>query len=143
MKQFDKHADAYNVVRGKIAYPDSLYRNLAERAPAREAALDIGCGNGVSTVRLQPWFRYVEGSDLGEALIAKARENYPGIRFSVSPAKPSRRNAASTWSPAPCWRVPTCCAGSAWRRSRRCGWRYRPASPGPRRGSVASTCVVA
>lgn len=42
MKQFDKHADAYNVVRGKIAYPDSLYRNLAERAPAREAALDIG-----------------------------------------------------------------------------------------------------
>lgn len=26
MKQFDKHADAYNVVRGKIAYPDSLYR---------------------------------------------------------------------------------------------------------------------
>ena len=32
MKQFDKHADAYNVVRGKIAYPDSLYRNLAERA---------------------------------------------------------------------------------------------------------------
>ncbi|EPF1385170.1 hypothetical protein ACSQRM_005516, partial [Pseudomonas aeruginosa] len=24
MKQFDKHADAYNVVRGKIAYPDSL-----------------------------------------------------------------------------------------------------------------------
>ena len=94
MKQFDKHADAYNVVRGKIAYPDSLYRNLAERAPAREAALDIGCGNGVSTVRLQPWFRYVEGSDLGEALIAKARENYPEIRFSVSPAEtfaPQRR----------------------------------------------------
>ena len=42
MKQFDKHADAYNVVRGKIAYPDSLYRNLAERAPAREAALAFG-----------------------------------------------------------------------------------------------------
>ncbi|EPF1385794.1 class I SAM-dependent methyltransferase, partial [Pseudomonas aeruginosa] len=58
------------------------------------AALDIGCGNGVSTVRLQPWFRYVEGSDLGEALIAKARENYPEIRFSVSPAEtfaPQRR----------------------------------------------------
>ncbi|RTT76259.1 class I SAM-dependent methyltransferase, partial [Pseudomonas aeruginosa] len=38
MKQFDKHADAYNVVRGKIAYPDSLYRNLAaSRAGARSA----------------------------------------------------------------------------------------------------------
>lgn len=24
---------------------------------------------------------------------------------------------------------PTCCAGLAWRRSRRCGWRYRPALP--------------
>ena len=37
MKQFDKHADAYNVGRGKIAYPDSLYRNLAERARALRA----------------------------------------------------------------------------------------------------------
>ena len=94
MKQFDKHADAYNVVRGKIAYPDSLYRNLAERAPAREAALDIGCGNGVSTVRLQPWFRYVEGSDLGEALIARPARTTRRSRFSVSPAEtfaPQRR----------------------------------------------------
>lgn len=94
MKQFDKHADAYNVVRGKIAYPDALYNNLASRVPARESALDIGCGNGVSTVRLQPHFRYVEGSDLGEALIQKAREGYPEINFSVSPAEtfePQRR----------------------------------------------------
>lgn len=94
MKQFNKNAQAYNVVRGKIAYPDSLYATLAARAPAQDAALDIGCGNGVSTVRLQSLFKQVEGCDIGGSLIEKARQNYPGLTFSVSPAEhfePSRR----------------------------------------------------
>lgn len=84
MKQFDKHADAYHAVRGKVTYPDIVYETIARRAPGREAALDIGCGNGVSTYRLLPLFDYVEGSDLGASLIEKARETYPGITFSVS-----------------------------------------------------------
>lgn len=87
MKQFDKHADAYHAVRGKIVYPDALYARLVASAPGREAALDIGCGNGVSTYRLQPFFDYVEGSDFGSALIEKARVTYPGITFGVSPAE--------------------------------------------------------
>ncbi|MCW8176057.1 class I SAM-dependent methyltransferase [Verminephrobacter aporrectodeae] len=87
MKQFDKHADAYHAVRGKVAYPDIVYETLVRRAPGREAALDIGCGNGVSTYRLQPLFDYVEGSDLGASLIDKARQTYPGITFGVSPAE--------------------------------------------------------
>ncbi|HGM6859849.1 class I SAM-dependent methyltransferase [Serratia rubidaea] len=94
MKQFNKNAQAYNAVRGKIAYPDALYASLAARAPAHNAALDIGCGNGVSTVRLQGLFQHVEGCDIGEALIDKARQNYPDLTFSVSPAEdfvPQRR----------------------------------------------------
>jgi SAM-dependent methyltransferase len=87
MKQFDKHADAYNVVRGKVAYPEKLYQILVQFCQGTEAALDIGCGNGVSTIRLAPYFKYVEGSDLGANLIEKARDNYPGITFNVSPAE--------------------------------------------------------
>lgn len=87
MKQFDKHADAYHAVRGKVAYPDVVFETIASRVPGREAALDIGCGNGVSTYRLQPLFDYVEGSDFGASLIDKARQTYPGITFGVSPAE--------------------------------------------------------
>ncbi|CAM4050355.1 class I SAM-dependent methyltransferase [Serratia silvae] len=93
MKQFNKNAQAYDVVRGKISYPDTLYTSLADRAPATQAALDIGCGNGVSTIRLRGRFDHVEGCDIGDALIDKARHNYPDITFSVSPAEafsPSR-----------------------------------------------------
>ncbi len=84
MKQFDKNADAYQTIRHKIAYPETLYRKLAEASPARQAALDIGCGNGVSTIRLKPHFEYVEGQDLGAQLIEKARQTYPEVAFKVS-----------------------------------------------------------
>lgn len=87
MQQFNKNAGAYDAVRGKITYPEALYLSLAERAPAHDAALDIGCGNGVSTGRLRTWFRHVEGCDQGDALIERARVNYPGLLFSVSPAE--------------------------------------------------------
>ncbi len=66
MKQFDKHADAYNVVRGKIAYPDSLYRNLAERArhakrrwtsAAATASRPSACNPGSATWKAATWAR--------------------------------------------------------------------------------------
>lgn len=87
MKQFDKYASEYNAIRGKIAYPEALYDFLAERVPDRKAALDLGCGNGVSTIRLAPFFGYVEGVDHGGNLIEKARENYPELVFSVCEAE--------------------------------------------------------
>ncbi|WP_338885338.1 class I SAM-dependent methyltransferase [Xenorhabdus sp. TH1] len=87
MKQFNKNAGSYDVVRGKITYPDELYRSLSVRAPSNEAALDIGCGNGVSTIRLKEYFVYVQGCDLGDALIERACHSYPDITFSVSPAE--------------------------------------------------------
>jgi SAM-dependent methyltransferase len=87
MKQFDLHAEAYNVVRGKIAYPEKLFQTLSAACAKHEAALDIGCGNGVSTVRLADYFSDVEGVDLGENLIEKAKANYPALRFSACPAE--------------------------------------------------------
>ncbi|AYL68908.1 class I SAM-dependent methyltransferase [Citrobacter werkmanii] len=94
MQQFNKNAGAYDAVRGKITYPEALYFSLAARVPAHDAALDIGCGNGVSTGRLKAWFRHVEGCDHGDALIERARLNYPDLLFSLSPAEsysPRRR----------------------------------------------------
>jgi ubiquinone/menaquinone biosynthesis C-methylase UbiE len=87
MKQFDKYSHAYNAIRGKVAYPDALYNMLAKRVPGRDAALDIGCGNGISTIRLAPYYDYVEGADIGASLIEKARESYPNITFTVSSAE--------------------------------------------------------
>ncbi|MDC9581604.1 class I SAM-dependent methyltransferase [Xenorhabdus sp. PR6a] len=87
MKQFNKNAQAYDIVRKKITYPNTLYSSLSSRAPTKEAALDIGCGNGISTVRLQELFDHVEGCDIGDSLIDKARQNYPDILFNVSPAE--------------------------------------------------------
>ncbi len=87
MNQFDKHAVAYDAVRARISYPEVLYRFLAEKCAMTSAALDLGCGNGVSTVRLLPYFDYVEGSDMGANLIDKAKTNYPGCNFSVSAAE--------------------------------------------------------
>ncbi len=86
MQQFNRNADAYNAIRGKIRYPQTLYDTLAARVPERQAALDIGCGNGVSTAPLAPLFHHVEGCDIGDAMIARARQNYPDIPFTVSDA---------------------------------------------------------
>lgn len=86
MQQFNRHADAYDAVRAKIRYPQTLYDTLAARVPAREAALDLGCGNGVSTAPLAAIFRHVEGCDIGDAMIARARNNYPEIHFTQSDA---------------------------------------------------------
>ncbi|MDR0218744.1 MAG: class I SAM-dependent methyltransferase [Enterobacteriaceae bacterium] len=93
MKQFNKNAESYDAVRKKITYPDGLYRSLSTRVPSNKAALDIGCGNGVSTVPLKTYFADVQGCDLGDALIERACHHYPDITFSVSPAEtfsPSR-----------------------------------------------------
>lgn len=87
MRQFDLHADAYDAIRRKIVYPEALYQRLSAACRGHAAALDIGCGNGVSTVRLTPYFAHVEGVDLGENLIAIARTNHPGIPFRVAPAE--------------------------------------------------------
>ena len=60
---------------------------LSAVSQQHDAALDIGCGNGISTARLASYFTYVEGIDLGENMIEKARANYPGLQFSACAAE--------------------------------------------------------
>ncbi len=92
MKQFNIHADAYDLVRKKVTYPESLYLWIKSHCSNFDAALDIGCGNGVSTIRLKEYFRYIEGSDLGENLIGKAKANFPEIPFSAIPSEEYQSN---------------------------------------------------
>jgi SAM-dependent methyltransferase len=87
MLQFEKNAAQYAKVRKKITYPESLYQKLGSLCQQHKKALDIGCGNGVSTIRLQPYFKSVEGIDIGEKLIQYAREAYPFIHFEVTSAE--------------------------------------------------------
>lgn len=51
MLQFERHAEKYLNVRDKI-YPSCLYKKLATLCATHDAALDLACGNGVSTVGL-------------------------------------------------------------------------------------------
>jgi SAM-dependent methyltransferase len=81
VRQFDRHADAYDAIRGKITYPEALYDRLASACPSREAALDLGCGNGASTVGLAARFARVVGIDPGERLLEKARAHLPEVTF--------------------------------------------------------------
>ena len=84
MKQFDKHAAAYDAIRDKIRYPENLFATLAKQASGSDAAHDIGCGNGVSTIRLKPYFKHVEGSDFSENLIQVAQQKYPDLKFTAT-----------------------------------------------------------
>ena len=53
--------------------------------PVREGSevLDLGCGAGFSSGMLREIFQSVHGIDLGINTIARAREFYPEIRFSI------------------------------------------------------------
>jgi SAM-dependent methyltransferase len=81
MKQFENNADWYQRIRSKIRYPEYLYEYITKHCNTKTAALDIGCGNGVSTAPLKNYFEYVEGHDLGENLIRLAKETNPNITF--------------------------------------------------------------
>ena len=83
MFQFEKNAEKYEQVRAKIKYPDELYQYLASLCENHAQALDIGCGNGVSTIRLDKYFSALTGVDLGENLINFARSSFPQISFEV------------------------------------------------------------
>jgi len=76
--------DQYARVRNKVTYPEALYQKLTTLCGDHHAALDIGCGNGVSSIRLKPYFKVVNGVDLGEKLIQHAKQSYPDINFYVS-----------------------------------------------------------
>ena len=54
-------------------YPEAIFTRLKELAPARTAALDLGCGPGKITLPLSRFFDRVTAVDPSEAMLAIAR----------------------------------------------------------------------
>ena len=67
-------------------YPSALFAWLADAAPSRALALDVGCGNGQATVALAAAFEAVVGVDPSAEQIANA-EPHPRVRYRVAAAE--------------------------------------------------------
>lgn len=67
-------------------YPAALFEWLAGAAPARERAVDLGCGTGQASVALAEWFEEVIALDPSADQVASA-EPHPRVRYSVAPAE--------------------------------------------------------
>ncbi len=67
-------------------YPAELSAFLAGLAPDRQAALDVGCGNGQLTGQLAEYFSTVTGVDPSAEQINSAVA-YPGVTYQCAPAE--------------------------------------------------------
>lgn len=67
-------------------YPAALFDRLAALAPAREAALDCGCGTGQASVGLAGVFERVTAVDPSAALLARATP-HPRVGYRLAPAE--------------------------------------------------------
>jgi SAM-dependent methyltransferase len=81
---FSSAASGYRTYRP--GYPDALFAWLAAAAPARDAALDCGCGSGQASVALARHFGRVFAVDPSAAQIASA-EAHPRVEYRVAPAE--------------------------------------------------------
>ncbi len=80
---FSGHAKAY--LTGRPDYPDALFEWLAEQAPARRLAVDVGCGNGQATRGLASHFEAVLGTDMSGPQITRA-QGAENVQYVVAPA---------------------------------------------------------
>lgn len=83
---FSARADAY--ARWRPGYPTELARLLADLAPARELALDCGCGTGQLSTLLAGEFDQVVAVDASQAQIEHAQA-HPRVRYRTAPAERS------------------------------------------------------
>ena len=81
---FEDKTEIYAQARPR--YPTALYEWLADVCPAREAAWDVGCGNGQAAVDLRKYFNRVEATDVSPSQIANAIAT-EGVSYSVQPAE--------------------------------------------------------
>jgi SAM-dependent methyltransferase len=89
---FSAHAAGYAAHRP--TYPRSLIDLLAGLAPARERALDVGCGTGQLSALLGDVFAEVIATDASAKQIAEATP-HPNVRYRVARAEVSGLAGAS------------------------------------------------
>lgn len=75
-------------------YPQALADFLADAAPARDLALDAGCGSGQLSLTLAERFARVVATDASAAQIGGASP-HPGIAYRLAPAERSGLPGAS------------------------------------------------
>lgn len=101
---FARGGQAY--ARFRPDYPDELAQYLAQIAPARDRAADVGCGNGQLTVQLAAYFDEVIGLDPSADQIASAPA-HPRVRYLCTPAEnlplPTRSASLITAAQAAHW----------------------------------------
>lgn len=83
---FSRQAPDY--AKYRPGYPETLFSWLADHAPGRELAWDVGCGNGQAAVPLAAHFRRVVATDLSAAQIAQATA-HPRIEYRVASCEAS------------------------------------------------------
>lgn len=81
---FSTHAAAYRAARP--GYPPALYEWLAQQAPDRVLAWDVGCGNGQASVALAAHFEHVIATEASREQIAHAIP-HPRVEYRVEPAE--------------------------------------------------------
>lgn len=89
---FSSGSAAYAAHRPR--YPAALVDFLAGLAPARDLALDCGCGTGQLSVLLAERFRRVLATDASAAQIAEG-EAHPSVEYRTAPAERSGLAEAS------------------------------------------------
>jgi SAM-dependent methyltransferase len=81
---FSERPDAY--ARYRPSYPPALFEWIAEQAPGRSLAIDVGTGSGQAALGLAAHFDRVRGLDPSEAQLANA-PTHPRIEFLPSRAE--------------------------------------------------------
>ena len=95
--EFDRYRDTYEAaVEDAIGfagqehgfYVEAKARRLLELARRRLgrveiAALDVGCGPGLTDTRILPHLRSLHGVDVSEPMIERARKTNPGASYEV------------------------------------------------------------
>lgn len=79
-------AQAADYERYRPGYPPALFEWLADGAPGRARALDVGTGNGQAALGLAMFFDEVVATEPSEAQLARARP-HPRIRYVVGTAE--------------------------------------------------------
>jgi len=89
---FSGHAALYADCRP--TYPTAVAEALARISPARELALDCGCGSGQLSVLLADQFEHVEATDASAPQIGQVAA-HPRVTYRVAPAEASGLDDAS------------------------------------------------